>query len=63
MQIAMFEAMYEQYKLNPQATKIRMYHEALQAFLPGTKVYIDASADGSMQKLLPVDTFTGEEEQ
>ena len=63
MQIAMFEAMYEQYQLNPEATKIRMYHEALQQFLPGTKVYIDASGDGSMQKLLPVDTFTGEEEQ
>lgn len=62
MQIAMFEAMYEQYKLNPQATKIRMYHEALQEFLPGTKVYIDASEDGSMQKLLPVDTFTEKEE-
>ena len=63
MQIAMFEAMYEQYKLNPQATKIRMYHEALQEFLPGTKVYIDASGDGSTQKLLPVDTFTEKEGQ
>ena len=63
MQIAMFEAMYEQYKLNPGATRIRMYNEALQEFLPGTKVYIDTSEDGSMQKLLPVDTFTAEEEQ
>lgn len=63
MQIAMFEAMYEQYKLNPGATRIRMYNEALQEFLPGTKVYIDASEGGSTQKLLPVDTFTGEEAQ
>ncbi len=61
MQIAMFEAMYEQYKLNPDATRIRMYHEALQEFLPGTKVYIDASEDGSIQKLLPVDSFTEQE--
>ena len=61
MQIAMFEAMYEQYKLNPEATRIRMYHEALQEFLPGTKVYIDASGDGSIQKLIPVESFTGEE--
>ncbi len=61
MQIAMFEAMYEQYKLNPEATRIRMYHEALQEFLPGTKVYIDTS-DGSTQKLIPIESFTGEEE-
>ncbi len=60
MQIAMFEAMYEQYKLNPDATMIRMYHEALQEFLPGTKVYIDTSGDGSMQKLLPVESFEKE---
>jgi membrane protease subunit HflK len=63
MQIAMFEAMYEQYRLNPDATRIRMYHEALQEFLPTTKVYIDASEDGSMQKLLPVDSFTEQEGQ
>ncbi|MBR4256580.1 MAG: FtsH protease activity modulator HflK [Clostridia bacterium] len=61
MQIAMFEAMYEQYKLNPEATRIRMYHEALQEFLPGTKVYIDTS-DGSTQKLIPIESFTKEEE-
>lgn len=61
MQIAMFEAMYEQYKLNPDATRIRMYHEALQEFLPGTKVYIDTS-NGSTQKLIPIESFTGEEE-
>ena len=61
MQIAMFEAMYEQYKLNPDATKLRMYHEALQEFLPGTKVYIDTSDSGSTQKLIPVESFTGEE--
>ena len=63
MQIAMFEAMYEQYKLNPDATRLRMYHEALQEFLPGTKVYIDTSRDGSVEKLLPVESFYGEEEQ
>jgi membrane protease subunit HflK len=63
MQIAMFEAMYEQYKLNPAATRIRMYHEALQEFLPGTRVYIDTSKDGSLEKLLPVESFYAEEEK
>ena len=38
-----------------------MYHEALQEFLPGTKVYIDTS-DGSTQKLIPIESFTKEEE-
>ncbi|MBO4868623.1 MAG: FtsH protease activity modulator HflK, partial [Clostridia bacterium] len=63
MQIAMFEAMYEQYKLNPDATRMRMYHEALQEFLPGTRVYIDTSKDGSLEKLLPVESFYTEEEK
>ena len=60
MQIAMFEAMYEQYKLNPDATRLRMYHEALQEFLPGTKVYIDTSKDNGTEKLLPIESFYGE---
>ena len=63
MQIAMFEAMYEQYKLNPDATRMRMYHESLQEFLPGTRVYIDTSKDGSLEKLLPVESFYAEEEK
>lgn len=58
MQVAMFNAMYEQYKLNPGITKQRMFYEAVEKVLPGAKVYIDASS-GSTQKLLPVDSFTG----
>lgn len=61
MQIAMFEAMYGQYKLNPDATRLRMYHEALQEFLPGTKVYIDTSKDGGTEKLLPIESFYDKE--
>ena len=60
MQIAMFEAMYEQYKLNPDATRLRMYHEALQEFLPGTNVYIDTSKESGTEKLLPIESFYGE---
>ncbi len=58
MQIAMFNAMYEQYKLNPGITKQRMFYEAMEQVLPGAKVYIDTGADGSTQKLLPIDSFT-----
>lgn len=56
MQVAMFNAMYEQYRLNPEITKQRMYYEALEKILPNAKVFVDAS-DGSTQKLLPIDSF------
>ncbi len=56
MQVAMFNAMYEQYSLNPSVTKKRMFFETIEKVLPEAKVYIDAS-DGSMQKLLPVESF------
>lgn len=57
MQTAMFNAMYEQYKLNPDITKERMFFEAVEKVLPGAKVYIDASDGGSTQKLLPLGSF------
>jgi len=57
MQVAMFNAMYEQYVLNPGITKERMYFEAIEKVLPGAKVYIDTSEDSSTQKLLPLEDF------
>ena len=59
MQVAMFNAMYEQYKLNPEITKKRMFFEAVEKVLPGAKIYIDTS-DGSTHKLLPVDSFNAQ---
>ena len=56
MQVSMFNAMYEQYALNPQATLTRMYYEAIQQALPDVKLYIDMS-DGDTQKLLPLENF------
>ncbi len=55
-QVAMFNAMYGQYKLNPEITKIRMYYEAIEKILPGCKVYID-TGDGDVQKLLPLESL------
>lgn len=57
MQVAMFNAMYEQYKLNPEITRKRMFYEAVEQVMPNAKVYIDTS-DGSTQKLLPIDSFS-----
>lgn len=57
-QVAMFNAMYEEYVSNPEITRSRMYYEAIQEMLPGVKVYIDMS-DGGVNTLLPLGSFTG----
>ena len=56
-QVAMFEAMYEEYARNPQITRSRMYYEAIQEILPGVKVYIDTSGSGSVDMMLPLESF------
>ena len=57
-QIALFEALYDEYSKNPDITKIRMYYEMIEQTLPGVKLYIDVS-DGSTEKLLPLEDFGG----
>ncbi|MBR6708986.1 MAG: FtsH protease activity modulator HflK [Clostridia bacterium] len=61
-QIAMFEAMYAEYALNPDITRTRMYYEMISEILPGVKLYIDAS-DGTTQKLLPLESFINNGEE
>jgi len=57
-QIAMFEAMYAEYALNPEITKIRMYYETLIDVLPDVKLYINTASDASgTQMLLPLESF------
>ncbi len=54
--VAMFEAMYTEYALNREITRYRMYYEMISEVLPGVKVYIDASKDGSdIDMILPLD--------
>ncbi len=57
-QVARFNAMFEQYNLNPLITKQRLFYEAMEKLLPGMKVII---TDGDTQTMLPLDTFTGTE--
>ena len=57
-EVARFNAMYEEYVKNPEATKIRMFYETMEDVLPDMKLIID-NGDG-MQKILPVDSFTAE---
>lgn len=55
-QVALFNAMYKEYKKNPDMTKKRMFYEAMEAVLPDLEVIID-SGTGGVQKILPLDQF------
>ncbi len=57
-QVAMFNAMYTQYALNPEITRSRMYYEAISEVLPGVKLYINTGgAGGDVQMLLPLESM------
>ena len=53
-QAARFSAIYEQYALNPNITKQRLFYEMLEEVLPGRKVII---TDGTTETVLPLDSF------
>ena len=55
-QAARFNALYEEYIKYPLITKQRMFFETMQEILPDLEVIID-NGDGSIQKILPLDTF------
>ncbi|MBQ6042903.1 MAG: FtsH protease activity modulator HflK [Clostridia bacterium] len=57
-EVAMFNAMYEEYAKYPEITRSRMYYEFIESVLPGVKVYIDASESGTV-KLLPLEEMIG----
>ena len=61
-QVAMFTAMYEQYALNPQITRTRMYYEAIAEVLPGVKLYINTGDGSSVDMLLPLESLVKEGE-
>ena len=56
-QVARFNAMYEEYIKNPEVTRQRMFYETMEEILPGLKVIIE-SADGKVQTLYPIETFS-----
>ena len=46
--------MYEQYALNPEITRQRLFYEAMEELLPGVKVVVD---NGNTQTVLPLEQF------
>ena len=57
--VAMFNAMYTEYALNPEITRSRMYYEAISEILPGVKVYINTGDGNSVDMLLPLESLLG----
>lgn len=55
-QVALFNAMYEEYKKNPEMTKKRMFYETMESILPDLEIIID-SGNGSVEKILPLDSL------
>ena len=56
-QVAMFVAMYEEYALNPEITRSRMYYEAISDILPGVKLFINTAGSDDVQMLLPLESL------
>lgn len=56
-QVAMFQAMYEEYAQDPGITRSRMYYEAISQVLPDVKLYINSGSSSNIQTLLPLDSL------
>ena len=54
-QVAMFNAMYAEYQLNPEITRSRMYYEAISQALPGVKLFINTGDGQPIEMLLPLE--------
>jgi hypothetical protein len=53
----MFNAMYQEYALNPEITKARMYYETISEVLPDVKLYIDTTNGGVEAMLTAFESF------
>jgi len=58
-QVAMFNAMYEEYRQDPEITRSRMYYEAISQILPGVKLYINTGDSSDVNMLLPLESLVG----
>jgi len=56
-QVARFEATYAEYIKYPMVTKQRMFYETMEELLPHMTLIID-NTDGSVEKILPLESFT-----
>ncbi len=57
-QVSRFNQMYAEYIKYPEVTKLRMFYEAMEDVLPNLEVIIDSGDGNSVQKLLPLGSFS-----
>ena len=57
-QVAVFNAMYGEYMINPEMTRLRMYYETMERLFPEMKIVID-NGDGTTTRMLPLESFGG----
>ena len=58
MQVAMFNAMFNEYERSPNIHRQRMYYEMIERVLPGVKLYINTSGESNnISMILPLDDF------
>ena len=57
MQVAMFNAMFDQYIATPSVHRQRMYFEMMEEVLPGVKVYINTGTGDDIAMHIPLDSF------
>ncbi len=57
-QVSRFNQMYAEYVKYPEVTKLRMFYEAMEDVLPSLEVIIDGGNGESVQKLLPLGSFS-----
>lgn len=61
-QVARFNSMYNEYVKYPNITKQRMFYETMEDVLPSLKVVIEGADGNTIQKILPLDSFSEDEE-
>ena len=59
VEVAKFNAMFEEYKKFPEMTRKRMFYEAMETILPHMKVVI-MNEDGVTETILPLDSFVND---
>ena len=54
--------MYDEYTKYPLITKQRMFYETMEDVLPGLKIVISGGEGGDVEKILPLDSFTADDD-
>lgn len=61
-EVAMFNAMYEEYKKDPDTSKIRMYYEAMEELMPNLQIIVNGT-DSEIKPIIVQQETTKQEEK